>query len=176
MNAAASHALDYDDCTTTIGGHPSAPLIAPIIALAEEIGASGKQIIEVYVTGYELMARLGNMVMPEHYTTGWHPTSILGVFGSATACSKLLGLSHTQTASALAIVPSVVAWTKANFGTPMKPLQVGAAARNGLFAAKLAAAGCNAMADSIEGGNGFLKLFNEGISHPLTGNSSSQSR
>jgi 2-methylcitrate dehydratase PrpD len=116
------------------------------------------------------------MVMPEHYTTGWHPSSTLGVFGSATACSKLLGLSHTQTASALTIVPSVVAGTKANFGTPMKPLQVGAAARNGLFAAKLAAAGCNAMADSIEGGNGFLKLFNEGISHPLTWNSSSQSR
>lgn len=169
VNATASHALDFDDCTTTIGGHPSAPLIAPIITLAEEIGASGQQIIEAYVAGYEIMSQLADMIMPEHYTIGWHPTSTMGVFGAAVACSKLLDLSQAQMAAALAIVPSLVAGTKANFGTQMKPLQVGGAARSGLFAAKLAAAGCDAMPDSIDGDNGFFTLFNNGVSHPLAG-------
>lgn len=174
VNATASHALDFDDVTTTIGGHPSAPLIAPIMALAEEIGASGQQVIEAYVVGYEIMSRLGDMVMPEHYTIGWHPTSTIGVFGAAVACSKLLGLSQVQMASTLAIVPSLVAGTKSNFGTQMKPLQVGASARNGLFAAKLAAAGCDAMPDAIDGDKGFFTLFNNGVSHPLSESSNSE--
>lgn len=96
VNTTASHALDFDDCTTSIGGHPSVPLIAPIIALAEEIGASGSQVIEAYVAGYEIMSRLGDMVMPEHYTIGWHPTATMGVFGATAACSKLLGLSQDR--------------------------------------------------------------------------------
>ncbi len=176
VNATASHALDFDDCTTTIGGHPSAPLIAPIMSLSEEIGASGQQVIEAYVAGYEIMSRLADMVMPEHYTIGWHPTSTMGVFGAAVACSRLLGLSQAQLAAALAIVPSLVAGTKANFGTQMKPLQVGAAARNGLFAAKLAAAGCDAMLDSIDGDIGFFTLFNNGIRHPLDGDLDSEAQ
>jgi len=176
VNATASHALDFDDGTITIGGHPSTAMIAPIIALAEEIGASGQQIIEAYVVGFEIMARLGDMSMPEHYTIGWHPTSTLGIFGATAACSKLLGLSQEQVASALAIVPSLAGGMKSSFGTEMKSLQVGAAARNGLFAAKLAAVGCNAKPDSIEGENGYFSLFNNGVSYSLVKDSSSDSR
>ena len=35
VNGVASHALDYDDVSGALGGHPSVPLVAPLIALAE---------------------------------------------------------------------------------------------------------------------------------------------
>lgn len=162
VNAVSAHALDFDDCTTTIGGHPSAPLVPPIIALGEALDTGGQAIIEAYVAGYETLSRLGRAVMPEHYEIGWHPTATLGVFGAAAAASKLLGLGEEETAAALAIAPSLAAGTKKGFGTQLKSLQVGMAARNGLLAARLAAAGCDAPADAIEGGLGFFALFNDG--------------
>src|SRR5262249_59776221 len=39
VNGAASHALDFDDCNNTIGGHPSAPVFSALFALAHALGA-----------------------------------------------------------------------------------------------------------------------------------------
>src|SRR5262245_7861475 len=45
INGTASHALDFDDCNNTIGGHPSAPILPALFALADDIGASGREFI-----------------------------------------------------------------------------------------------------------------------------------
>ena len=45
VNGTASHALDFDDCNNTLGGHPSAPILPALFALADEIGASGRDFI-----------------------------------------------------------------------------------------------------------------------------------
>src|SRR4051812_36989670 len=138
VNGAASHALDFDDCNNTIGGHPSAPVLTALFALADEVGASGKEFITAYVLGFETETKLGLAVNFHHYTKGWHPTATLGAFGSTAACARLLGLSEQQTATALAIATSFASGVKANFGTMMKPLHVGHCARNGMYAARLA--------------------------------------
>src|ERR1700745_3781253 len=49
VNGAASHALDFDDCNNTLGGHPSAPILPALFALADEIGGSGRDFITAYV-------------------------------------------------------------------------------------------------------------------------------
>ena len=160
INGTAAHALDYDDTSKTMSGHPSAVIVPPVIALGEEIGANGKSIIEAYVSGFETGTGIGRGVNFYHYEKGWHPTATLGVFGAAAACGRLLKLSDERLATALAICASLSAGVKANFGSMTKPLHVGFAGRNGLFAALLAGEGFTASGDAFEQSQGFFELFN----------------
>src|SRR5215510_8181203 len=160
VNGTASHALDFDDCSNTLGGHPSAPILPALIALADETGASGRELITAYVAGFETECKIGLGVHLYHYTHGWHPTATLGVFGSAAACAKLMKLSEAQTATALAIAASLASGIKANFGTMVKPLHVGHCSRNGLFAALLARDGFTANQGAFEHKQGFFNVFN----------------
>jgi 2-methylcitrate dehydratase PrpD len=95
-----------------------------------------------------------------HYERGWHPTSTLGVFAVAAACSRLLQLPAAQTETALALSTSLAAGIKANFGTMTKPLHVGQCARGGLMAALLARKGFTANPDAFEHKQGFFNVFN----------------
>ena len=161
INGTASHALDYDDCNNTIGGHPSAPILPALFAVADEFGASGRAFINAYACGFEVETKLGMAVNLYHYMKGWHPTATLGVFGSAAACARLLNLSAEQTAVAIAIAASFASGIKANFGTMVKPLHVGHCSRNGLLAARLAQQGYTAnAAGAFEDKHGFFKVFN----------------
>jgi 2-methylcitrate dehydratase PrpD len=161
VNGAASHALDLDDCNNTFGGHPTAPILPALFALADEAGASGQALILAYVTGFEVETKIALGVHFHHYEKGWHPTATLGVFGAAAACAKLMGLDEPRTATALAIAASMASGIKANFGTMVKPLHVGHCSRNGLYAARLARAGYTANPASVfEHKQGFLNVFN----------------
>jgi 2-methylcitrate dehydratase PrpD len=160
VNGTASHALDFDDMNNTLGGHPSAPLLPALFALADERPASGRAFIAAYVAGFETECKLGLGVHFHHYTKGWHPTATLGVFGTAAAACNLLRLDAERTAIALAIAASLAAGLKANFGTMTKPLHVGHCARSGLFAALLAEGGFTANPGAFEHNQGFLDVFN----------------
>jgi len=161
INGVASHALDFDDCNNTIGGHPSVPIVPGLIAAAEEMGATGAAVITAYVAGFETETRIARAVNFHHYEKGWHPTATLGIFGAAAAASRLMGLDAERTGVAIAIAASLAAGIKANFGTMVKPLHVGQCARNGLFAARLARSGYDARADHVfEHKQGFFEVFN----------------
>jgi 2-methylcitrate dehydratase PrpD len=160
VNGTASHALDFDDMNNTLGGHPSAPILPALFALADDIGASGRDFIAAYVAGFETECKIGLGVNFHHYTHGWHPTATLGVFGAAAACARLLKLPEDRTATALAIAASLACGIKANFGTMTKPLHIGHCARSGLFAALLARDGFTANAGAFEHKQGFLNVFN----------------
>ena len=161
INGTASHALDFDDCNNTMGGHPSVPVLSALLPLGEQLGSTGADWVLAYVTGFEVETKLALSVNFHHYQKGWHPTATLGVFGAAAACAKLLGLDVQQTATALAIAASFASGIKANFGTMTKPLHVGQSARNGLLAAQLAAQGFTANAETVfEHEQGFLDVFN----------------
>jgi 2-methylcitrate dehydratase PrpD len=160
VNGTASHALDFDDCNNTIGGHPSAPILPALVALADEIGASGRDVIAAYVAGFETECKIGMGVHFYHYTHGWHPSATLGIFGSTAACAKLMKLSDEKTAIALAIAASLASGIKANFGTMVKPLHIGHCSRNGLFAALLARDGFTANDGAFEHKQGFFNVFN----------------
>ena len=160
INGTAAHAIDYDDTSKTMSGHPSAVIVPPIIALGEEIDSNGKNIIEAYVAGFETGTGIGRGVNFHHYEKGWHPTATLGIFGAAAACARLLKLSDEQLATTLSICASLSAGVKANFGSMTKPLHVGTAARNGLFSALLAKEGFTASNDAFEQSQGFFEVFN----------------
>jgi 2-methylcitrate dehydratase PrpD len=158
INGTASHALDFDDSSNTLGGHPSAPILPALWAIAP--GKSGKAFIAAYAAGFECETRLARAVNFHHYDKGWHPTATLGTFGSAAACAHLLALSAEQTATALAIAASMASGIKANFGTMTKPFHVGHTTRNGLLAALLAKEGMTANVGALEHGQGFFAVYN----------------
>jgi 2-methylcitrate dehydratase PrpD len=160
VNGTASHALDFDDCSNTLGGHPSAPVLPALFALADARAVSGRDFIAAYVAGFETETRIARAVNFHHYDKGWHPTATLGVFGAAAAASHLMGLTTAQTATALAIAASFSSGLKANFGTMTKPLHVGHCSRNGAMAALLAREGFTANADVFEHRQGFFEVFN----------------
>lgn len=160
VNGTASHALDYDDFSSVLGGHHSVPLVALLFALGEERQVSGEDVMLAYIVGVETEMRIARAVNFHHYDKGWHPTSTLGTFGAAAAAARLLRLDRTQTTMALAIAASLAGGIKANFGTMTKPLHVGQCGRNGLLAARLAEGGFDANAAALEHHQGFLNVFN----------------
>lgn len=160
INGTAAHALDYDDCSNTLGGHPSAPILPALFALGELRGLSGRALLSAYVAGWETETRIARGVNFHHYEKGWHPTATLGVFGAAAACSHMLGLDRAKIARALALAATFASGIKANFGTMTKPLHVGHAARNGMLAALLAADGFTSVPGALEHKQGFLQVYN----------------
>src|SRR5438270_10533100 len=112
------------------------------------------------IFGFELEGRLGRAMNPRHYQRGWHCTSTLGTIGAAAAASRLLGLDAAATDHALAIAASEASGLKENFGTMVKPLHAGLAARNGVVAALLARYGMTASERAIDGPQGFLAAMN----------------
>lgn len=160
VNGVAANVLDFDDCTDNLGGHPSSPILPALIALAEERGASGRDVLTAYVAGFEVETCLGRGVNFHHYEKGWHPTATLGVFGAAAACARLMGLDAPRTTHALSLCASLAAGVKSNLGSMAKPMHVGNCSRNGLLAARLAAEGFTGNADALEHHQGFLEVFN----------------
>ena len=152
--------LDFDDCSDTLGGHPSSPILPALLALAEERGASGRDVLTAYVAGFEVETCLGRGVNFHHYEKGWHPTSTLGVFGASAACAHLMRLDAGRTAHALSLCASLAAGVKSNLGSMAKPMHIGHASRSGLLAARLAAEGFTGNPEAMEHPHGFLDLFN----------------
>ena len=155
-NGTAAHALDYDDMCFVSLAHPSAPLVPAVLAAAELNGGSGRAVLDAYIVGFEIEARFGRLMNPRHYQRGWHCTSTLGVLGAAAAASRLGGLDATASAQALGIAASSASGLKDNFGSMVKPLHAGLAARDGLLASLLARGGLTASAQAFDGSQGFL--------------------
>ncbi len=166
VNGAASHALDFDDVNMALTGHPSVVLLSALLALAEERGSAGRDVMTAFVAGYELQCRLGLLLAPGHYNTlGFHATATLGSFGAAAACAHLLGLDAERFATALGIAGTQAAGLKSMFGTMCKPLHAGKAAYHGLLAARLAQRGFTSRSDVLECPQGFARTHSPDF-HP----------
>jgi 2-methylcitrate dehydratase PrpD len=155
VNGAAGHALDYDDVNVAMPGHPSVAVLPGLLALAEERGSSGHQVLTAFVAGYETACGVGMALQPGHYALGFHATATVGCLGAAAACARLLGLDAEETATALGIAGTQAAGLKSEFGTMCKPFHAGKAAQNGLLASRLAARGFSSRTDLIECVQGF---------------------
>src|ERR1700704_990235 len=74
VNGAAGHALDYDDVNLAMPGHPSVAILPGLLALAERLKSSGREVITAFVAGYETACRIGSAMSPGHYELGFHST------------------------------------------------------------------------------------------------------
>ncbi len=161
LNAVSANLLDFDDTHLDTIIHPAAPVAAPVLALAQARGFSGRAVLTAFILGVEIECRVGNSVSPRHYARGWHITSTCGVFGAAAACAKLLDLPAEQISNAIGIAASQSAGIVENLPSAAKNVSVGNAARNGLFAALLAAEGYSASPRAIEGPLGWARAMGD---------------
>jgi 2-methylcitrate dehydratase PrpD len=146
LNGVQGHVLDYDDVQlATLPSrpagqqtHPTTPVLAAVLALAESRGTPGPALLDSYIVGVEVACRLGDAVHPDHYLSGSHPTGTLAVFGAAAACAHLLKLGKRSIRETLGIAGTLSSGLRANRGTMAKGLNAGHAAQNGVLAATLA--------------------------------------
>ena len=158
-NGAMGHALDFDDSSYLLNGHPSVGVLPAVLAQGEVQGATGREVLEAFIIGYEISTKLGEGMNPEHYGAGWHATCTLGTMGAAAAAAHLRGLDVETTRHALGCAASHASGVHANFGTMTKPLHAGLAPEAGLRAVALAAAGLTASTTILEAPRGFLDAF-----------------
>lgn len=167
FHGTAAHALDYDDTHWGLQGHPTAPVLSAIWALAQREQVSGRALLSALVTGVEVECLLGRWLNPEHYARGFHATGTLGTFGAAAAAAQLLALDDAAWLHAIGLAGTQAAGLKSAFGTMAKPLHVGRAAQSGLAAALLARGGFTACADILDDPQGFAATHAQ-TSSPLT--------
>lgn len=159
INGISAHALDYDDSSETMYGHPSASVLPACLAITATRSISGREFLLAYSVGIEVGSKL-MLSFTNHYDWGWHSSSTLGSLGAAAACAKLLSLDRSATRRALGIAASLASGCKQNFGTMTKPLHLGNAARNGVLATLLAERGFTSDEDdALAGPQGFCKVF-----------------
>ncbi|MGH7844379.1 MAG: MmgE/PrpD family protein, partial [Candidatus Binatia bacterium] len=152
-NGIFCHATDYDDMWLP-GAHPTGVTFPAALAVAESLGASGRQLMVAQVVAYEIMGKLHAC---SDKRGGWHPTPVFGTFGAAAACAKLLGLDTLKLQIAFGIAASEASGISLHSGTMTKPFHSGHGARNGVVAAMLAADGFSANPHVLDGA--FFETF-----------------
>ena len=164
VNGTAGHALDYDDVNSGCSGHPTAPVAPAVMALAEHIGSSGRDVVRALASGIDAECLVVSYTGRSPYKRGWHATGTVGCFGATAASAQLLGLDAGTTAQAFGIAGTQAAALKAVFGTMTKPLHAGRAAATGVTAARLAKRGFASRSDILEAPQGFGATQSDSVS------------
>jgi len=161
VNGYLVHALDFDD--THAGGlvHATAVVLPTVLAVGEEVGASGAEVLTAAVVGYEAICRLAAAAPHGFHKRGLHATSVCGVFAAALIAARLRGLDVATTVDALGVAGSLAGGSLEflNTGSDTKSVHPGLAASNGVLGATLAAGGVGGPASILEGSNGFYRAY-----------------
>ena len=167
VNGVAAHAFELDDFHQT-KLHPGAVVVPAALAVAERLDSTGEAVLCAVAAGYEVMIRTSAALDPgAAKSRGWHITGIAGTFGAAAASAVLMELDAERTAWALGLAGTqsggLFAFTAD--GAMSKRLHAGQAARAGVAAAELAAAGFTGPTQIYEAADGgFLWTFVDGAS------------
>ena len=143
--------LDFNDAYRTLdASHPSDNLPG-ILAMTEALGADGRDFILALGIAYEIQCRFTDDV--PFNDAGWDQP-VVGAMACALACGRLLGLDRPQLAEAVALasVPFLCTYqTRAGELSMWKGCAGPNGARNGIFAAQLAAEGVTGPYHPFEG-------------------------
>ena len=161
---AFAHSFELDNLRKpSTGVHPGANAALPALAMAQAVGAGGRELLTALVAGVEVMSRIGGATLHSPERVGFHAPGVTGPFGSAAACASLMRLTAGQTANAFGIAGSlaggIMAFAKAGSGGMIKRLHLGRAAENGVVAARLAQRGYEGPLSVLEGRYGVLEAF-----------------
>ena len=163
-HGAMTHAFELDSLTDPdSGAHPGATAFTAALAIAQERGLSGRELLTAFVAGCEVMFRIGRATKQTNEVRGFHAPGTTGPFGGAIAGGKLLGFDKEKMTNALGIAGSLSAglleFAHAGNGGMVKKLHLGRAAESGVLAASLAAHGFTGPDTVLEGDAGYLHDF-----------------
>ncbi|CAL1546486.1 unnamed protein product [Lymnaea stagnalis] len=165
INGVSIHAMDFDD-TWHPATHPSGPTLPAIIALAESMTGAMSPSLEEVLVAYNVGIQVQGLLLRSSNSAKsipwrFHPPAVVGVMGSAAACSSLLGFGPEKSRNALGIAASFAGAPMANAGTTTKPLHAGKAARFGLEAALLADQGIEGNENILDMTSGFGAFYDD---------------
>ena len=161
VNGAFGHAFDFDDGFPGYPVHASNVAVAALIAAMGAAPVRGVDFTRAYAVGVEVAVAVGRRIGIRHYERGFHATGTIGVFAGVAAQSALLGAEPATTRNAFAIAASAASGLQRNFGTMVKPLHAGWAARSAVAAVALARAGLAGHHDALEGPDGFFAAYGD---------------
>ena len=155
INGAAAHMVEQDDVHNGSVFHPAAVVFPAALAVAQETGASGRDLLTACVAGYEVGIRVGEFLGRSHYRI-FHTTGTAGTIAAAVAAGRLMGLSPAQMLDAIGSAGTQAAglWEFLRTAADSKQLHTAKAAANGLTAAWLARDGFTGAKQILEGAQG----------------------
>ncbi|WP_225824038.1 MmgE/PrpD family protein [Streptomyces naphthomycinicus] len=142
-NAAAIHALDFDDTHGASLVHVSSVLVPVCLALAEREDLSLERFLQAYAFGLRCTA-FGQRLGPMLNGAGFHTTAVLGSVVAAAAGGWILARDVRRAATAAELAATTAMGLTASFGTDTKPVQVGLGTANATRAALLSGSGISA--------------------------------
>ena len=155
--------------------HPGVLIIPAGIAAAEGEGRSGRELLTAVIAGYEVQCRVARDFIPSTQARGYRSSPTYGILGCAATVAKLLELDAAQTMNAIALAASFAGSLIEGQRTGIVDADFAEAqaARNGMWAATLAAQGFAGAPTALEGDGGFYNAFtgnNKGdLSYTFTG-------
>ncbi|UXO88525.1 MULTISPECIES: MmgE/PrpD family protein [Bacillus] len=161
LNGYLIHALDYDDVHSDVRGHPSAVIIPALLSQLTEGKGYSERFLAAYITGVEVMARLGESIGKAHYERGWHNTGTLGAIAAVCAIGYLKQVSEEELTKAIGFAGAQSAGMRKQFGSDMKPLQAGLAAKTAVWSMDLACSGFGGNDSVLDGALGFFSLYGD---------------
>lgn len=158
-NSALIHGLDFDD--THVGGivHPSSVVVSTAMSVGEYVGATGKDVFEAIVAGWEIIVRLALAARGGFHDIGYHATGVIGSFAAVCVAGKIMKLSRENILNALGICGSQAAALQEflHDGTWVKRIHPGWAGHSAIYALFLAKNGLTGPRMVLEGEFGLWK-------------------
>jgi 2-methylcitrate dehydratase PrpD len=168
LNGTFIQGFELDDFHPLGPLHSASVVIPALLACAEQLGrVSGERLLLGAIAGFEVGPRVGMALHgAQMLSRGWHSGPVFGTHASAAATGVLLALDAARFEDALGLAGTQsCGLMAAQFEAMCKRMHHGFAARNGLYAAFLAAKGYTGIKRVFEREyGGFLSVFGEGHS------------
>lgn len=160
-NGVLMHALDFDDTHAGALVHPTTVVAPAVLAVAEEVGATGAQTVTALVAGLEIACRLGAAAPHGFHARGLHATAVVGPLAGAVAAGLLYGADADRLTDAIGIAASSAGGLLEflDTGANTKVLHPGNAGFSGVLAARLALAGASGPESVLEGRRGLYRAL-----------------
>jgi len=149
LNGMASTWHDFDEGSTIAYSHPGSQAIPAAVAIAQELGVSGRELLLAVVLGYEVSARVG---MAAKMRVSVHPHGTCGVIGSAVAAARMKGLDEARMRHVINVAATMAMATNRQAmldEATVRNVYSGHSALAGLNAVQLVEAGITGQRDGI---------------------------
>jgi 2-methylcitrate dehydratase PrpD len=157
VNTIATRALRMEDNMVPSFTHPGACLVPTALALAEQSGSSGREMLTAIIVGYDVIGKIAGNIFSLVYAQRT-PSHIFSALGVAATAARMMRLDTEQTADALAQACNLGALITGG----IEDFQYGIITRNGLFAAELGKHHAPFPRDALEGPHGLYAVQLQG--------------
>ena len=150
LNGIAGRAIELCEGLRLASGQPAIQIVPGILAVGEQVQATGKNLLTTLIAGYEVAARLGMAFTPRPLA---HQNGQAMLLGAAAACARIRGLDASKVSLAMrigAILMLTPSYTNTVTGATALNVAGGMAGFAGAIAPDLALAGFEAQPDAIE--------------------------